>query len=323
MENVMTPHSLQLLEQLLTGYQMTPEELDDLVKNGVREDLYLEYKDGREVSNKDSSNTIREYISGFANSAGGILIVGVDAPDSIPKEVTGCKNHTKGKLDDWASRCLTPIAHHFSPLPRFHTVAHEKGEVLIGVVQRSLGLVPVTTKGSTVYHFRLHDQTLKAPDYLMSDLLLGRRQHPSLEITDCKATSLHRRFIDNQVIMDLDTELIIKFENTSIVWAEEVDWGVIAWVQKFFLNPKIESVELNRHLLSFVDKQELDPNKYSRNRLTMHIRGIAKITKPFTVDQGLIRFRIPLQSTDNRFRYIWKAALYLITRNSPPIDAIK
>jgi hypothetical protein len=38
--------------------------------------------------------------------------------------------------------------------------------------------------GRPVYYFRFHDQTLEAPDYLVTDLILGRREHPYLAIVD-------------------------------------------------------------------------------------------------------------------------------------------
>jgi predicted HTH transcriptional regulator len=91
--------SIQLLEELLTGHQLSAIELDELVENKVKEDLYLDYKHG-DLLEKDASKTIREYVSAFANSAGGILIIGVNESGSIPTEVTGCNGHGKGNLDE-------------------------------------------------------------------------------------------------------------------------------------------------------------------------------------------------------------------------------
>ena len=105
-----SPRSLQLLELLLSGHQLSVAELDDLIIHQVEEDLYVEYKHGNELQNSEANDTIRKYLSAFANSAGGILIIGVNAPQRIPIEITGCNGHSKGKLDDWAARCLTPIA---------------------------------------------------------------------------------------------------------------------------------------------------------------------------------------------------------------------
>ena len=42
------------------------------------EDLYLEFKDGTETDDqKKASRTLRQYVSGFANSDGGLIVFGV------------------------------------------------------------------------------------------------------------------------------------------------------------------------------------------------------------------------------------------------------
>src|SRR4051794_24625854 len=70
--------TLDLLQSLMSGHTMTVSELDSLVNDAVPEDLFLDYKHGNELNKKEPSLTIRQYMSGFANSEGGILIVGVD-----------------------------------------------------------------------------------------------------------------------------------------------------------------------------------------------------------------------------------------------------
>lgn len=138
----MTTKTLQLLEKLSSRHQLTIDELNDLIKHKTKEDQFLEFKHGLEIEeNKDASKTVRDYMCGFANSEGGILIIGVDAPSGIPESVTGCNNHKKGDLAEWASRCLTDIASYFSPIPKFQVLHHPNGDVLIGVTQRSLNLI--------------------------------------------------------------------------------------------------------------------------------------------------------------------------------------
>src|ERR671923_265875 len=58
-----------------------PDELNALLSDQVVEDQYLEYKHGDELkkgTKPGPSDTIRQYVSGFANAEGGVLIVGVD-----------------------------------------------------------------------------------------------------------------------------------------------------------------------------------------------------------------------------------------------------
>lgn len=315
----MLPRSLQLLEQLLTGQHLAVNELDELINTPVKEDLYLEYKHGDELLNRDANDTIREYISGFANSAGGILIVGVEAAQGAPSRVTGCHGHNKGNLDEWAARCLTPIASYFSPLPQFQVLPHPSGDVLIGITQRSLGLVPRTEAGGIVYHFRFHDQTLKAPDYLMADLLLGRRQQPVIGIADLKIMNLNR-ILDNSIgAMDLEFEMRVQLENQSIVWADGSRWGLIAWVQQTDNRFNLDVSQPSSHLLSFVEARDIQPERYSRSRRLLHLRGITHIDKPFDVGHLRMSLSIPLRIHNEWFSYNWRAALYLIARNSLPI----
>ena len=68
------------------------------------------YKSERELSDKKkANNTIRQYIERFANSMGGVLIIGVDEKTwSVDSPTT-----IKGDLAEWASRCLNEIAHYF------------------------------------------------------------------------------------------------------------------------------------------------------------------------------------------------------------------
>ena len=180
----MSTKTSQLLELLLSGHQLTIDELDNLVKSKIKEDQFLEFKSGKEVEEKNSPKTIRDYLCGFANSNGGVLIVGVDAPGGFATTVDGCNNHKKGDLADWASRCLTPVAGYFSPVPKFQVLQHPNGEVLICVARRSLNLIPQIENQQLVYYLRIHEQTLKAPEYLMSDLLLGRKQKPDFDVVD-------------------------------------------------------------------------------------------------------------------------------------------
>ncbi|MFZ5822692.1 MAG: ATP-binding protein [Chloroflexota bacterium] len=309
--------SLQLLEELLTGRQLSVIELDELVNSKVKEDLYIDYKHGELLKEKDVSKTVREYMSAFANSAGGILIIGVNESGGIPNEVTGCNGHGKGNLDEWASRCLTPIAYHFAPQPRFQVIKHSKGEVLVCVVQRSLNLVPLTENGGIVYYFRLHDQTLRAPDYLMADILLGRRQQPIFEIEEIKALNF-RRIVDNAGCMDLSFEIGFRVGNANVVWADDSKWGVVFWSHNKTSNFGVESGRPGQYLLSYLEVNS-ETFTHPNPKHLLHNRGPAPISKPFDVGGVVISFVVPLRVQNSWFSYVWKAALYFVSRNSLPV----
>lgn len=113
----MAQRTLELLESLVSGREMTPGELDNLVSDKVLEDIHLDYKHGDVLNDKKkAARMLREYVAAFANSAGGILIVGVNAPQDQPWTVTGCTAPGGGDLREWASRCLTQIAPYLSLL---------------------------------------------------------------------------------------------------------------------------------------------------------------------------------------------------------------
>ena len=98
---------------------MTPDELDALLADQVPEDQFLEYKHAKVMDDKSAAKKmIREYVSGFANSTGGVLLVGVD---EVTWTVNGCVA-PGGDPIRWASRCLEPIAHFFAPQPRYQNL---------------------------------------------------------------------------------------------------------------------------------------------------------------------------------------------------------
>jgi len=308
--------TLELLESAMAGYEIAPEEIDRLLQDQIPEDLYLDYKHGDELKEANKARrTIRAYMSAFANSAGGTLAVGVDQKTWT---VTGCIAPGGGDLAEWASRCLTPIAHYFSPAPRFQVVKHPNGNVLLASVNRSLGLVPCVEKGQLVYYLRLHDQTLRAPEYLVGDIVLGRRQGPYLRIAGFELGSVSRRPEPEAGAYDLSFLPVFTLENRSFSWAEDVMLGIISLVKYPLGNSRL----LGRHLLSYIEAKEVEVRRLSgRCHLGHTVSGTPRID-PFGV-AVLKRFpghTIPLRVHDHWYTpYVWKAAAYLISRGAPPI----
>src|SRR5437762_2401784 len=106
---------------------MTSAELDDLLKVRVKEGLHPEYKAGLKEKDFDAPGVVRENVSAFANSDGGVLFVGVDRKHKI----TGCDVQGGAGLSDWATRCLEHMVPYFSPQPRIHEIARASGPVLV------------------------------------------------------------------------------------------------------------------------------------------------------------------------------------------------
>jgi hypothetical protein len=78
----------ELLDYLLEDNTLTPDQLDKFIQANHDEGLYFDYKNGKiatQARRDEGRQTIREYVSGFANSDGGVLLIGVneDKPRGI------------------------------------------------------------------------------------------------------------------------------------------------------------------------------------------------------------------------------------------------
>jgi hypothetical protein len=125
-----------LLSRVLTNEEIV-DEIDGLIRDLIDEDIHLDYKHGDALADRRAANElIREYVGGFANSAGGTLMVGIDEDNW---QVTGCQAPGGGSLTNWASRSLTPIAGYLSPPPVLYEVPHPDGPVLVAAVARAPG----------------------------------------------------------------------------------------------------------------------------------------------------------------------------------------
>ena len=247
--------SKQLLDELLSGQTFSAGDLDTLSIGTPDEDQFLDYKSGKQDRDK-LKKTVRKWVLGFANAEGGTLILGVTEPDRQngqlvkPREVDGVLAIPANELHDWATRLLSEFAGRFSPPPTILTVVHPKGSVLLVATNRAPQLIPRVEDGRVLYAIRIGDSTVDAPDFLIADLLLGRRNHPILGVRDVRLepTGLDAREIRPRCSVGLD--------NLGFVTAEEVEIGVVSWS---FLDSPIEQ---NSHLLQYIDRTE-EPGPWS------------------------------------------------------------
>lgn len=311
--------SIELLEKILAGEDITVTDVDQLVSEKVIEDLYLDYKHGNELlDRKKASQTIRQYVSSFANSSGGVLIIGVDEQNW---QVTG---YSIGKSDDlamWASRCLTPIASYFSPPLIFQVVKHPQGDVLICAVARSIGLVPTMEGGEISHYFRFHDQTLnnktlKAPEYLITDIVLGRRNRPFLTITEITISHISAKNDDHLNMLNIYVEPKIVIENQSLHKASEVRVGVIGWTN----DTTALRLAIGNNLASYLD---IKPSDMFGHPYTMKIQHFSrrenKIEALSVLEcESFAQFYIPRRVLNTWYTYSWKGAIYIISEEIPP-----
>lgn len=237
--------SQEAMEALLSGYKFSGSTLEKFVEIHQEEDQHLEYKDGK-ITNKGNSKeavkAIRQAISGFANSEGGVLIVGVSEP---PRKISACLQTGNESLDKWVEGHLHDMAPFLSPLPRIHVVDYPAGPVVVTAVRRAPALVPCVEAGRLKYFLRLNQSTLQAPDFLLSDLILGRKQQPTLDAAvsfEQPPPSLREP--------KSNVEVHVAVDNIGLVTAETLDVGILSWVVND-IGP-----EINKHLLSYVEHPE-------------------------------------------------------------------
>ena len=216
--------SRDFLERLLDDEEPTPAQLDETIRVCADEDQFIEYKDGRITTQKSEKELKREilfHVTGFANAEGGVLVVGVS--EDRPRNVTGARAPGGSTLVQWATRVLSRSLGSFSPSPRILAVQHRDGVVLLIAVARAPQLVPYVEAGDLRYALRLGDSTCDVPPYLISDLVLGRRNHPVLKLHD---VSLRVDSMDEDRIL---FEPQIQVDNLSLTASLNTTIGAVSW----------------------------------------------------------------------------------------------
>ncbi len=205
----------ELLDALLEGKVLQPSELEMLL--GLEEGQYLDFKDGKitETSKLEhGKRKIRKYVSGFANADGGILVVGVS--EEKPRGISACDRVGQGDLAAWAKDVVLDMAPFLIPPPRFQVVEGENGPVLLIAVARAPQLVICTESRKARYFLRIHDSTVEVPEYLATDLFLGRRRLPSIDLS-CQPA------IGQSSAEHFLASFTFTVENVGLLAAEEVE----------------------------------------------------------------------------------------------------
>ena len=254
-------NSREVLDYLLEGNTFSPNQLDDLIRDQPKEDQYLDYKDGRLTTSKKRKGgreTIRHWTNGFANSDGGLLVVGVS--EEQPRTISACDPTIANEpLDKWAEGLLHDMTPYMSPLPRIQVVCHPQGPVLLIAVARAPQLVPCVEARQLKYFLRLNQSTLEAPPYLLSDLVLGRRQHPLLDVR-LKGIEWQG---DQYAPSELRAMCTFTIENMSLVDANNVRLGIISWSST--RKRDRGSTYINRYLRSHINEGQ-SPDRYPTDK---------------------------------------------------------
>jgi hypothetical protein len=183
----------EFLNLALSGEALTAEHIRELLRTHTEEDQWVDFKSGKLLSEKDAgaakvgkpidpAGKLRRYVSSFANAEGGAVVVGVVDQKDRADHIDGCSDVGNETPKIWAQRVLAPLAYHLTAPVRCHEVAVDGFTVLVVAVGRSDRLVPCTEFNQLVHYMRIGEQSPAVPEYLVKDVVLGRRQRPEISV---------------------------------------------------------------------------------------------------------------------------------------------
>ena len=301
----------KIWEHVIGGNRLTADNIDEFLKSKVQEDLHLDYKGRGFFDGKnDPGFELRKYAAGFANADGGVLILGIRErsnkdgkpdPEHRGPRIDGCP--TDPDPEKWAADTLKPIAPQLGAPARIHTVTHGEHTLLVVAVQRAPNLVPLVHKSRAAYFLRIGHQTPQVEDYLVADLVLGRRVHPRLTLN-----AQVWNFIDAEGGQYSNLTIICNATNESLVWIENATSYLVGYGSKW-ATLRSPPAALRRFLrIEDADRWPID--------LTMSDAGVGHLA-PFATAE--LVFTVPVQKVFNKVHYRWRGVVFVVPRNSEPV----
>jgi hypothetical protein len=242
----------QFLDAVLEGHKVTAADLRRV--RTFPEGDNLEFKSGkaanRPAEEQELRAVFRDYVAGFANGDGGVLIVGVTDTDRKVDGVVAPGPPHKADPATWARDILGPLAAHIHPPPRFQTIKHGKLKVLLIATPRAYNLVALPDRHTLRYPLRIHDQLIRdLPPYVVADILLGRRARPTFRFAGIGYSVEPHPKIPSLLRLNLSCRL----ENNSIVHAHRVVVGTVAYALHEV--PPFSTPEFGSRLLQEIELQ--------------------------------------------------------------------
>jgi hypothetical protein len=228
-----TPH--EMLYHLLETRRLSREWLEIIIKKFEQEGDHHDFKDIRLLDDPRGARKLREAVSSFANSAGGVLFVGVTEGERDRegkwikrREICTIRPNNSATPESWATSALQPQAPAYSPAP--HSFSVENGDCPVLVIVVDCGFDYVRVVGAI--WLRFGDVSKPAPDHLLADLLLGRRARPNLMVEPMKAQGTKKPWpavvapwmISEGVSFRIEPMVV----NQGLAWAEDVRVGLVS-----------------------------------------------------------------------------------------------
>lgn len=196
----------------------TIEEINQMIADGVQEDLHLDYKDHRAVDHAKRGDIAKD-VSAFANSDGGLLIYGVAEKNGYPIIGDPAVEHHKFRREWFEQVVLSNIS------PRIDDV--RVGQIKVNT-DRSIYTVEVQTSfrgphqaPDHKYYKRRGSHCEPMEDYEIADVRNRRQVIPPLVnvsvSTRRSMVYLNVENIGNQVAEDVSFEI----PNELVSWVEK------------------------------------------------------------------------------------------------------
>lgn len=191
----------ELLDSLKNSNNIGIEDIENLIANNEKESLFLEYKSGEWLqNNKSGIFDLCKWVSSFANSDGGTLIIGVSEKEEsngerYPDNINGINpinfNEDIGKwIEDVVVSRIYPK---LNPIPRIIPIKIRDSHDFIVVIQiePTNNLIHSTIKNGKHLYFHRHNfQVLQMDEWEIRTLVYGRTPPPIL-ITEIKKITIH------------------------------------------------------------------------------------------------------------------------------------
>lgn len=288
--------------------------IEQLIANRVREDTWLDFKDGRWTKDVDKDE-LRRDITAFANSDGGCLVIGVSEPDENGKStnsarsLAACEGDVDKAITQISDVCRS-LAGQVLPAPReVRRVTVAGGDVLVLPILRSGRLAPVPEHGVS-YYLRVGDGKARMPEYLLADVTFGRRQRPDLDV---RVTA--KRNEDGPLVL---FDFRIQVENRVVSTAKELHCGAAGWMGS---THGVRGSAPSRQLLEVVDWGKR-PRQMDRWAFPLELIGAdSRVTEslaPFATATTNVQIRVPAAIVLGLDLTV-EAALWIASSSAPPL----
>jgi hypothetical protein len=201
--------------------------IGDFIVNRVSEELYLDFKrssdEGKDkkLSQIDRAN-LAKAISGFGNTAGGVIVWGVDCrTDAIGADIAGslCPIHDPQRFKSWLEGAVSGAT-----IPSHGGVRHSvtglrnDGSGFVSTLVPPADNPPLQVPNDCRYMMRAGSSFMPMPHPLLASMF-GRRPTPELRIEVTPLAADLSRF---QLLKQFSAHIDISLVNNSLVAAREV-----------------------------------------------------------------------------------------------------